>query len=564
VVASSSDAPCSPAASNSSTNSSSGKEDMEDTVVCQIRPSFLQIASRYKYDAWLECSNKYHRKHEARLEYMEYALKLLFQSNSVDKDEVTLLHRELQSCLVAAAPDSDRNQSSTTEEVAIPHDKSLKITSFSPLRTFIDSLKLYPRGTLDISWSDFLFATCYSLFYMFLSSIFPSSKEESIYQGLNERIELLWNEEKESKEDDLKHHILTSLSVRSAFDLYLQAKQYPPGSSIIMSAIQIEGMIRVAQYHGLTIIPVDCSSIDNVAPSISMIMEKVTSSTVAVLIAHAFGFVGYSEQELHSLKEQLQQFNHAIDLIEDCAECFPYRGSSFSDIVFVSFGVIKTSTALGGAVSSVQNHSVYAKMKQLQMHYKLKTNTYFLIHRVLKCAFLNWVSHSPLLCGIIFKLCQHILGDASSYDKIITNSIKGFPLSSSKNSTKLLIDLLRYRPSCANLALLYRRISSPTIERVIHGRTSRCRQLIRDISLATTGTITFPGREEPTLRHNHYYWLLPIMVKNPDFVSQRLLKAGFDVPRLVIPISLYHIQCFNMTLSLVSLTSLTFSNFFMS
>jgi perosamine synthetase len=529
VVASSSDASCSPAASNSSFNSSSGTEDMEDTVVCQSRPSFLQITSRYKYDAWLECSNKYHRKHEARLEYLEYALKLLFQSNSVDKDEVTLLHQELRTCLATAAP--DRNKSPTTEEVEITHDKSLTRTRFFPLRTFIDSLKLYPRGTLDISWSDFLFATYYSLFYMLLSSIFPSSKEESIYQGLNERIELLWNEEKESKEDDLKPHILTSLSVRSAFDLYLQAKQYPPGSSIIMSAIQIEGMIRVAQYHGLTIIPVDCSSIDNVAPSISMIMEKVTSSTVAVLIAHAFGFVGYSKQELHSLKEQLQQFDHAIDLIEDCAECFPYRGSSSSDVVFVSFGVIKTSTALGGAVSSVQNHSVYAKMKQLQMHYKLKTNTYFLIHRVLKCSFLNWVSHSPLLCGIICKLCQHILGDASSYDKIITNSIKGFPLSSSKNSAKLLIELLRYRPSCANLALLYRRISSPIIERVIYGRANRCRQIIRDISMATTGTIKFPGRDEPTFRHNHYYWLLPIMVKNPDFVSQRLLKSGFDVPR---------------------------------
>jgi dTDP-4-amino-4,6-dideoxygalactose transaminase len=302
-----------------------------------------------------------------------------------------------------------------------------------------------------------------------------------------------------------------------------------------MSAIQIEGMIRVAQYHGLTIIPVDCSSIDNVAPSISMIMEKVTSSTVAVLIAHAFGFVGYSEQEFQRLKEQLQQFDHAIDLLEDCAECYPYRGSSFSDIVFVSFGVIKTSTALGGAVSIVHSHDVYTKMKQLQMRYKQKTSTYFLIHRVLKCSFLHWVSHSPLLCGILCKLCQHILGDASSYDRIITNSIKGFPLSSSKHSTKLLIQLLRYRPSCANLALLYRRISSPTTAGIIQSRANRCRQMIRDISLATTGTTKFPGCEgemdTATCDHHHYYWLLPFMVKNPDFVSQRLLKAGFDVPR---------------------------------
>jgi hypothetical protein len=51
-----------------------------------------------------------------------------------------------------------------------------------------------------------------------------------------------------------------------------------------MTAMQIEGMICVAQYHGFTIIPVDCSSINNVAPSISMIMEKVTTGMVAILI----------------------------------------------------------------------------------------------------------------------------------------------------------------------------------------------------------------------------------------------------------------------------------------
>lgn len=517
--------------SSASSSNSCEAEDLEDAVVYRNRPSFLQVTSRYKYDAWLECSLRHHRKHEARLEYIEGALQLLLQSTSVDTEEVALIHQDFQSWLAAA----NKNQASTkVEEDELATDKTSAVTRFYRIWNLISSMKLYPRGTLDISWNDFLFAAYYSLFYMLLSKLFPSSKEESLHQSLTDKIEKLWIKEEESKEEVSKIHVLTSLSVRSAFDLYLQAKQYPPGSSIIVSAIQIEGMIVVAKYHGLTIIPVDCSSIDNVAPSIPMIMEKVTTKTVAVLIAHAFGFVGYSEKDFQSLKEQLQLVNNTIDLVEDCAECFPYRGSSHSDVVFISFGVIKTSTALGGAISIIQNHHVYTKMKQLQMHYKMKSNRYFLANRVLKCLFLNWVSRSPFLCGILCKSCQYILGDVSSFDKLITSSIKGFPTSSSQNPEQLLIRLLRYRPSCANLALLYRRIASPTTVRVIHERTHRCRQMIRRISSATGGTITFPGHQEdanigPLCRH--YYWLLPIMVNNPDHVSQRLLQAGFDVPR---------------------------------
>jgi hypothetical protein len=103
------------AASNSSASNSRGKEDMEDTMVCQIYPYFLQIISRHKYDAWIKCINKYHQKHEAHVTYMEYVSTLLFQSNTVDNDEVTLLPQELRSCLATAA--SDRNQSSTMEKV---------------------------------------------------------------------------------------------------------------------------------------------------------------------------------------------------------------------------------------------------------------------------------------------------------------------------------------------------------------------------------------------------------------------------------------------------------------
>jgi dTDP-4-amino-4,6-dideoxygalactose transaminase len=299
-----------------------------------------------------------------------------------------------------------------------------------------------------------------------------------------------------------------------------------------MSAIQIEGMVHVAQFHGLTIIPVDCTSIQNVAPSVSDIVSKITPKTVAVLIAHAFGFIGYSEMDFQDLKQQLISLN--IDLIEDCAECFPYRGSCYSDVIFFSFGVIKTCTSLGGGISILRDDNVYHKMKQLQKQYKMQTNAQFFWNKVFKCIFLKWISNLPLLCGILFRICEYVSGDVAGYDKFVTSSVKGFPTGActSQQRQQQLMRLLRHRPSCTNLALLYRRLTSPIIHFVVKQRIQRCKQIIDDISTKST-KITFPGCEENISNRagRHYYWLLPIMVDNPDQVTQQLLKAGFDVPR---------------------------------
>ena len=43
--------------------------------------------------------------------------------------------------------------------------------------------------------------------------------------------------------DHNHEQVLTTLSVRSAFDLYLQSRNFPPGSEIIMTAINIPDMV---------------------------------------------------------------------------------------------------------------------------------------------------------------------------------------------------------------------------------------------------------------------------------------------------------------------------------
>ena len=47
--------------------------------------------------------------------------------------------------------------------------------------------------------------------------------------------------------------VLPCLSVRTGLDLYLQVKNFPPGSEIIMSAINIPDMVHVVHHHKLKV-----------------------------------------------------------------------------------------------------------------------------------------------------------------------------------------------------------------------------------------------------------------------------------------------------------------------
>jgi len=60
---------------------------------------------------------------------------------------------------------------------------------------------------------------------------------------------------------------LITLSVRSTFDLYLQARNFPKGSEIIMTGINIGDMIQIIKDHGLVPIPVDLD-LYTMAPSL--------------------------------------------------------------------------------------------------------------------------------------------------------------------------------------------------------------------------------------------------------------------------------------------------------
>lgn len=57
--------------------------------------------------------------------------------------------------------------------------------------------------------------------------------------------------------DPTHERTLITHSVRSAWDLYLQVKNYPKGSEIIFTAFNIPDMEAIIRAHGLVYVPVD-------------------------------------------------------------------------------------------------------------------------------------------------------------------------------------------------------------------------------------------------------------------------------------------------------------------
>jgi hypothetical protein len=195
-------------------------------------------------------------------------------------------------------------------------------------------------------------------------------------------------------------HVLVALSARTAVDLFFQARAYAAGSIVLMSAINIPDLGVIVRHHGLIPVPVDVD-VATVAPRLDLLADGLQDGrVVAVLVAHLWGrridmqpiidlcrrasadvplsssspssssSSSLSTSSLSTSTSSSSSPRRHIDVIEDCAECFvgtQYRGAAGSDLVFHSFGSIKTNTAFGGALASVRCARTHAAMVAIQV-----------------------------------------------------------------------------------------------------------------------------------------------------------------------------------------------------
>src|SRR5204863_9883016 len=154
-------------------------------------------------------------------------------------------------------------------------------------------------------------------------------------------------------------------SVRSGFDLLIQALRLKPGDEVIFSALNVRGMVRIVRHAGLVPVPVDLD-LDYMAPSLEKLDAAITSRSKVFIAAHLFG----TRLDLDPLFRLAK--SRGVIAVEDCAQAFngrEYRGSAEADLNMFSFGPIKTATALGGALIRVKDPALRNKMQAIQSLY---------------------------------------------------------------------------------------------------------------------------------------------------------------------------------------------------
>lgn len=206
--------------------------------------------------------------------------------------------------------------------------------------------------------------------------------------------------------------VLPLLSVRTGFDLFLRVMNFPPGSEVIMSAMNIPDMVRIVQHHKLHIVPLDIS-IDTAAPKVDLLPQLVSSRTVAIVIAHLYGKWSPMDEIVSFAKE------HDLYVVEDCAECFcgfDRLGHPETDVTLFSFGVIKYYTSFGGAIAKIKP-GLYEKMLALQESYSIQSQAVYL-KKILKYVVLYLVLNSPRINKTSIGLCQ-MLGYTDYKDRAV-------------------------------------------------------------------------------------------------------------------------------------------------
>lgn len=342
---------------------------------------------------------------------------------------------------------------------------------------------MIPRGRIDIRWSDFVAgaARCAT----------PGSRDAMQRQVLG-----LWSERGDA---------VVCLSVRSALDLLLSALDYPRGSEVLVSAVTIRDMVRIIEHHGLRPVPVDLD-MRTLAVKTESLKWATTPSTKAVLVAHLFG----SRMPLGEVAAFASA--RGLLLIEDCAQSFTgldYRGDDASDVSMFSFGPIKTSTALGGALLRVKDKRLRARMQALQSAYPVQTRLSF-FQRVWRFCLVHALLH-PKPFSVLCAACR-LLG--ADHDELISHSVRGF-------SGPDFFANIRRQPSYPLLALLGRRLAR------FDPRRLRARIQAAETVLQSQPDLARPGRDAA----QHSYWTFPVLSRSPDDLVRHLSRHGFDATR---------------------------------
>ncbi len=292
------------------------------------------------------------------------------------------------------------------------------------------------------------------------------------------------------------------LSVRSGFDLLLSALALPEGSEVLMTAVTVPDMVRVVRAHGLVPVPVDIDPV-TLAPHPEALARAVGPRARVLVAAHLFGAVSDLEPARAVARE------HGLVFVEDCAQSWVpggFSGAADSDVRMLSFGPIKTSTALGGGVLLVADGELRAAMEEIQATRPVQPRTSWLV-RCLKYGATPVVGREPVF-GLFRAVCRLAGRDFDEVLKDLARSFRGDEI----------LDRLRARPSLPLLHLLARRLERPS------GRVPARAEAGRELAARLGDALRRPGSGASP----HTHWLFPVETSDRAGLKRHLRRAGFD------------------------------------
>lgn len=298
---------------------------------------------------------------------------------------------------------------------------------------------------------------------------------------------------------------LAFLSVRSAFDCALSALDWPPGSEVLVSAVNIREMVDLLRAHRLVPVPLPLDP-RTMQPRPQDLVDQTTPRTRGLLLAHLFG----ARADTGPLFEEARSLG--LVCFEDAAQAFcgpGERGDPRADVSLFSFGTIKTATALGGALARVSSPGLREQMAAIQASWLVQS------HRAyagkLATAVLFLALQPPLVYTIFSIACRLIGSDAGAVTRRRSRSFGGL-------EGAALLRAVRHRPSAPLLAMLRHRLS--TFAR----RSARRLEQRRLWGAEVASAVVVPGADHPV----HTHWLIPVLVDDVETARASLRAVGID------------------------------------
>lgn len=348
---------------------------------------------------------------------------------------------------------------------------------------------MIPRGKLDIPFSD-IFA---GIRYCFSGYFFPKQADRSAIAG--------------------KHQLMT-LSVRTGLDLTLRALNFPPGTEILVSDINIPDMFNIIAAHQLRAIPLPLNK-HTLGIDAEQVAAAIGPATKAILIAHLFGGI----TELNEVQKIAKKNN--LILIEDCAQAFQgtskealkeafqeegYHGHPESDVLMFSFGMIKTNTAITGAILQLNDPELFTRVDLLNKSLpKQHINLY--LKKLVKALFISLLS-SRAAYTLFYKMVR---ARGKDFDQVLSSFTRGFPGNDP-------LKKIRYRPCDPNQRLLERRLNHFKMAHL-----SLRTKLSADIMAALPSDIQIGH-----LNRKNTNWVIPIQCQHPEEMIRHLRANGYD------------------------------------